>query len=154
MLPRSIPRLRLISNHLSSFASPASGPTPSFALAHRSMSTSKPTGASQSTNSGSGGQSQPLSKETPKFPRSDPSKYNQPLGPGKFVNTAGCLIIGDEVLNGKTKDSNSNYLAKWCFDLGIELKRIEVIADDEQEIGEAVTRFAKNYDFVVTSGGM
>jgi molybdopterin-biosynthesis enzyme MoeA-like protein len=33
------------------------------------------------------------------------------------------LIIGDEVLNGKTKDSNSNFLAKMCFDLGIELKR-------------------------------
>jgi len=35
------------------------------------------------------------------------------------------------VLNGKTKDSNSNFMAKKLFDLGIELKRIEVIADDE-----------------------
>lgn len=37
---------------------------------------------------------------------------------------------------GKTKDSNSNYMAKKLFDLGIVLKRIEVIADDEEEIGE------------------
>lgn len=41
-----------------------------------------------------------------------------PLGPGNYVKTAACLIIGDEVLNGKTKDSNSNYFAKWCFNLG------------------------------------
>lgn len=82
------------------------------------------------------------------------SKHNQPLGPGKYVSTAGCLIIGDEVLNGKTKDSNSNYFAKFCFNLGIELKRIEVIADDPDEIAEAVTRMAKNYDFVATSGGI
>lgn len=40
-----------------------------------------------------------------------------------YVQTAACLIIGDEVLNGKTKDSNSNFLAKMCFDLGIDLKR-------------------------------
>lgn len=65
-----------------------------------------------------------------------------------------CLIIGDEVLNGKTKDSNSNYLAKKCFELGIQLARIEVIADDEEEIAEAVKRMASKYDFVVTSGGI
>ncbi|GAA5937076.1 flavin adenine dinucleotide pyrophosphatase [Sporobolomyces koalae] len=67
------------------------------------------------------------------------------------VRTAGMLIIGDEILNGKTRDSNSNFLAKMAFDLGIELKRIEVIADDEEEIVEAVTRMHKNYDWVVTS---
>lgn len=58
------------------------------------------------------------------------------------------------MLNGKTRDSNSNFLAKWCFDLGIDLKRIEVIADDEEEITEAVLRMSQNYDFVVTSGGI
>jgi len=42
----------------------------------------------------------------------------------------------------------------WCFSLGIALKRIEVIADDEQEIVEAARRMSKNYDFVVTSGGI
>lgn len=111
--------------------------------------------SSSQSGSGSGGpEKQPLAKETPKFPKSPVEQFNQPLGPGKYVNTAGCLIIGDEVLNGKTKDSNSNFLAKWCFDLGIELKRIEVIADDEEEIAEAVLRMSKNYDFVVTSGGI
>lgn len=40
------------------------------------------------------------------------------------------------------------------FDLAIDLKRIEVIADDEEEIAEAVTRMHKNYDLVITSGGI
>jgi len=70
------------------------------------------------------------------------------------IHTAGCIIIGDEVLGGKTVDTNSAYLAKFCFQLGIALKRIEVIADDESEIVEAAQRMSKNYDFVVTSGGI
>ena len=77
-----------------------------------------------------------------------------PLGPGNYVRTAACLIIGDEVLNGKTRDSNSNYFARLMFDLGVEVKRIEVIADDESEIIEAARRLTAAYDFVVTSGGI
>jgi molybdopterin biosynthesis enzyme MoaB len=46
------------------------------------------------------------------------------------------------------------YFAKFCFSLGINLRRIEVISDDEGEIVEAVRRMSKNYDFVVTSGGI
>ncbi|KAL6923722.1 hypothetical protein FSHL1_000971 [Fusarium sambucinum] len=68
----------------------------------------------------------------------------------RTISTAACLIIGDEVLGGKTVDTNSAYLAKWCFNLGISLKRIEVIADDESEIIEAVRRMSDGYDFVVT----
>lgn len=87
-------------------------------------------------------------QELPRFPLSAIPKFDHP------VRTAACLIIGDEVLNGKTKDSNSNFLAKFLFDLAIDLKRIEVIADDEDEIVEAVTRLAARYDFVITSGGI
>ncbi|KAF1985131.1 Molybdopterin binding protein [Aulographum hederae CBS 113979] len=71
-----------------------------------------------------------------------------------MIHTAGCIIIGDEVLGGKTTDTNSAYFAKFCFSLGINLKRIEVIADDEGEIVEACRRMSQNYDFVVTSGGI
>jgi len=71
-----------------------------------------------------------------------------------LIHTAACLIIGDEVLGGKTVDTNSAYFAKWCFSLGINLRRVEVIADDESEIVEAVRRMSSNYDFVVTSGGI
>lgn len=70
------------------------------------------------------------------------------------IHTAACLIIGDEVLGGKTRDTNSSYMANFCFQLGISLRRIEVIADDEGEIIEAVRRMSTNYDFVVTSGGI
>jgi molybdopterin-biosynthesis enzyme MoeA-like protein len=45
-------------------------------------------------------------------------------------------------------------MAKFCFSLNIQLKRVEVIADDEAEIIEACQRMSKNYDFVVTSGGI
>jgi molybdopterin-biosynthesis enzyme MoeA-like protein len=54
----------------------------------------------------------------------------------------------------QTFDTNSAYFAKYCFSLGISLKRIEVIADDEDEIIEATRRMSKNYDLVVTSGGI
>ncbi|KAI0106190.1 molybdopterin binding domain-containing protein [Nemania sp. FL0031] len=70
---------------------------------------------------------------------------------GRTIHTAACLIIGDEVLQGKT---NSAFMAKWCFSLGMNLKRIETIEDDEDEIIEAVRRMSDRYDFVVTSGGI
>ncbi|KAJ1333255.1 nicotinamide-nucleotide amidase [Microdochium nivale] len=72
----------------------------------------------------------------------------------RTISTAACLIIGDEVLGGKTVDTNSAYMAKWCFSLGINLKRVEVIEDDEDEIMEAVKRMSQRYDFIVTSGGI
>lgn len=47
-------------------------------------------------------------------------------------------------------DTNSAYFAKYCFSIGMDLKRIEVIADDEDEIIEAARRMSDKYDFVVT----
>ncbi|KAI2621476.1 Molybdopterin binding protein [Hypomontagnella submonticulosa] len=67
----------------------------------------------------------------------------------RTIHTAACLIIGDE-----TTDTNSAYMAKWCFSLGINLKRVEVVEDDEEEIMEAVRRMSDRYDLVVTSGGI
>ncbi|OJJ50860.1 hypothetical protein ASPZODRAFT_126813 [Penicilliopsis zonata CBS 506.65] len=88
-------------------------------------------------------------------PRLTPLAMTSSAAPtAKTIHTAACLIIGDEVLGGKTVDTNSTFFAKWCFSLGIELKRIEVIADDESEIIEAVRRMSDRYDFVVTSGGI
>ncbi|KAJ5106907.1 hypothetical protein N7456_003582 [Penicillium angulare] len=74
--------------------------------------------------------------------------------PTSLIHTAACLIIGDEVLGGKTIDTNSPFLAKFCFSLGIQLKRVEVVPDDEEDIMEAVRRMSSRYDFVVTSGGI
>ncbi|GAA5821392.1 hypothetical protein JCM10212_000279, partial [Sporobolomyces blumeae] len=132
-------RLRSIVHHLRST-------TPSIGVPSTRMASSTLPPAASSSSSTS----------TASSTRDDPPKF--PLSPvpqmDKVVRTAGMLVIGDEILNGKTRDTNSNFLAKLTFDLGIELKRIEVIADDEAEIGEAVTRMHKNYDWVVTCGGI
>ncbi|EPS43327.1 hypothetical protein H072_2693 [Dactylellina haptotyla CBS 200.50] len=72
----------------------------------------------------------------------------------RMIQTAACLIIGDEVLNGKIVDTNSPWFAKYCFSMGLELKRVEVIPDEEADIIEGVRRMSRNYDFVVTSGGI
>jgi len=89
---------------------------------------------------------------SPTFPLS-PVPAN-PLGEGSYVKTAGICIIGDEILNGKTRDSNSNFAAKLLFDLGIELRRIEVIPDDEDEIVEMARTMVAKYDLVLISGGI
>ncbi|RKP04925.1 MoaB/Mog domain-containing protein [Thamnocephalis sphaerospora] len=73
---------------------------------------------------------------------------------GKASLTAAACIIGDEVLNGKTRDSNSHYLANWCFRHGVDLRRVEVIPDDAADIGESVRRLASRFDLVYTSGGI
>jgi len=54
----------------------------------------------------------------------------------------------------QTKDTNSGFLAALLFDLGIQLKRTEVIADDTDEIVEAVQRMHQKYDIVFTGGGI
>ncbi|OAD73551.1 hypothetical protein PHYBLDRAFT_4977, partial [Phycomyces blakesleeanus NRRL 1555(-)] len=68
--------------------------------------------------------------------------------------TAACCLIGDEILSGKTRDLNSYCLANFLFDLGISLKRIDVVADDDEAIGESVRRLAKDHTLVFTSGGI
>ncbi|KAF9653703.1 Molybdopterin binding protein [Thelephora ganbajun] len=77
-----------------------------------------------------------------------------PLGEGKYIRTAAALIIGDEILNGKVLDKNTQYFATFCFQQGIELKRVEVIPDEEAEIIEAARHLVQKYDFVITSGGI
>lgn len=72
----------------------------------------------------------------------------------KPITTAAALIIGDEVLNGKIKDTNSTYFARFCFRNNIELRRIAVVPDDEADIVETLQRLASKYDFIVTSGGI
>ena len=68
-----------------------------------------------------------------------------------FVRTAACLIIGDEVLNGKTHASKSNKMAKMCCELGIELKRVEVIPDVVEDIMEAVQRMVRIFYLTTVS---
>ncbi|KAH8833883.1 putative molybdopterin binding domain-containing protein, partial [Flagelloscypha sp. PMI_526] len=62
--------------------------------------------------------------------------------------------VSDEILNGKTLDRNSHCFAKFCFERGIELKGIEVVPDRENDIILASRRMVRDYDMVVTSGGI
>lgn len=68
--------------------------------------------------------------------------------------TAGIIIIGNEILSGKVRDSNSFYLACELRKLGVDLVRISVIPDNTEIIGSETAEFSKHYDFVFTSGGV
>ncbi|KAG1459298.1 hypothetical protein G6F46_005518 [Rhizopus delemar] len=68
--------------------------------------------------------------------------------------TAACCIIGDEILSGKTQDTNSHYLAKILFSLGIELKCVQIIGDNREDITKSVRKLSSTYDIVFTSGGI
>ncbi|ORZ37790.1 MoaB/Mog domain-containing protein [Catenaria anguillulae PL171] len=68
--------------------------------------------------------------------------------------TAAACIIGDEILSGKTTDTNSTFLAKSLFALGIDLRRIEVIPDDEPDMIATIQRMSAKYDYVFTTGGI
>lgn len=73
------------------------------------------------------------------------------------IRSAGCLIIGDEVLNGKILDTNSYAFAKYCFNtLNIPLKKTIVCADDKEDIKSSLRILLDQdeCDMVVTSGGI
>ena len=70
------------------------------------------------------------------------------------TKTAVIIIIGNEILSGKVRDSNSYFLARELRDLGVDVKRIFVIPDDIDVIGETALEFSNKYDYVFTSGGV
>jgi len=68
--------------------------------------------------------------------------------------TAGFLIIGNEILSGRTPDQNLNFLAKNLAEMGIVLREVRVIGDFEDEIIENVKHLKSKYNYVFTSGGI
>ncbi len=72
----------------------------------------------------------------------------------RYLQSSGNASVLTLTASLKTVDTNSAHFAKYCFSLGINLRRIEVVADDEGEIGEAANRMSENYDFVVTRQAM
>lgn len=68
--------------------------------------------------------------------------------------TAGIIIIGNEVLSGKTQDTNSHFLCVELRRLGVEVQKISTIQDEIDLIGEEVAYFSKRFDFVFTTGGV
>lgn len=68
--------------------------------------------------------------------------------------TAAILIIGDEILSGRTRDANTHFLAGQLTEKGIRLAEVRVISDDRAEIVQTVQALAAKYDHLFTSGGI
>ena len=70
------------------------------------------------------------------------------------IVTAGILVIGDEILSGRTKDKNIGFIAEYLTNIGIDLKEVRVVSDDEPDIVAALDALRKRYTYVFTTGGI
>jgi molybdenum cofactor synthesis domain-containing protein len=68
--------------------------------------------------------------------------------------TAALLVIGDEILSGRTKDKNIGYIAEHLTNIGIDLREVRVVPDEEREIVEAVNALRARYAYLFTTGGI
>jgi molybdenum cofactor synthesis domain-containing protein len=73
---------------------------------------------------------------------------------GPATVTAAILVIGDEILSGRTKDRNIGYIAEYLARLGVDVREARVVPDVEEEIVAALDALRKRYDYVVTTGGI
>jgi len=70
------------------------------------------------------------------------------------IVTAALLVIGDEILSGRTKDKNIGYVAEYLTNIGIDLKEVRVVPDEELKIVAALNALRARYDYVFTTGGI
>ena len=70
------------------------------------------------------------------------------------IVTAAMLVIGDEILSGRTKDKNIGHLADIMTAIGVDLKEVRIVSDDEDDIAAAVNALRARYDYVFTTGGI
>ncbi len=70
------------------------------------------------------------------------------------IVTASMIIIGDEILSGRTKDANLNHLSLWLNRMGVQLKEVRVIPDVGQVIQDTVNELRRKFDYVFTTGGI
>ena len=75
------------------------------------------------------------------------------MTPSKPV-TAGLVVIGDEILSGRTQDANIAYLAKWLNEEGVVLQEVRIIGDDREAIIQAVNALRQGCDYCFTTGGI
>ena len=68
--------------------------------------------------------------------------------------TAAMLVIGDEILSGRTRDANMHYLAGELTKSGIDLKEVRIVSDTAADIVAATRSLAKQFDHLFTSGGI
>ena len=68
--------------------------------------------------------------------------------------TAAILVIGDEILSGRTKDKNIGYIAEYLTAIGVDLREVRVVPDDEEEIVAALNALRHRYTYIFTTGGI
>tara|TARA_Y100001970_G_scaffold267575_1_gene357755 strand:+ start:358 stop:1104 length:747 start_codon:yes stop_codon:yes gene_type:complete len=68
--------------------------------------------------------------------------------------TAAIIVIGDEILSGRTQDTNSNFMAKNLLQEGIKLEEVIIIKDNKDTIIDKVLNYSKKYSYVFTTGGI
>jgi molybdenum cofactor synthesis domain-containing protein len=68
--------------------------------------------------------------------------------------TSAILIIGNEILSGRTVDKNTSFIAKWLGELGISVEEVRVIPDKENAIINTLNELRKKYQYVFTTGGI
>src|ERR1051325_6194607 len=68
--------------------------------------------------------------------------------------TAAIIVIGNEILTGKSQDQNASFLIKELYQLGVALRYVVIIPDEVDEIAKAVREASGKYDYVFTSGGV
>jgi len=68
--------------------------------------------------------------------------------------TSAILIIGNEILSGRTVDKNTSFIAKWLGDLGISVEEVKIIPDKENVIISSINKLRKTYQYVFTTGGI
>ena len=72
----------------------------------------------------------------------------------KHKVNAAILIIGNEILSGRTQDTNTSTLATWLNSIGVKVVEVRVVPDEEKIIVETLNFFRKTYDYVFTTGGI
>lgn len=77
-----------------------------------------------------------------------------PATPAPAIVTAGLLVIGDEILSGRTKDRNIGHIAEFLTAIGVDLKEARVVADARAAIIEALDALRRRYDYAFTTGGI
>jgi len=68
--------------------------------------------------------------------------------------SAGVILIGDELLSGRTQDTNLSTIAKWLEPLGVQVGEARIVADDAATISSTVKHFSDRFDYVFTTGGI
>jgi len=68
--------------------------------------------------------------------------------------TAAVLVIGDEILSGRTQDTNTAYIAKYLATLGIDVREARVVPDVQEEIAQSLNALRARYTYVFTTGGI